>query len=93
MYFLNINNPDRLDVALIKSGKSSEEVDIITCSDGEQILGRSTCRVRYKMTVLIMPAILNGIGDQRVGGSVISIAKLVLCTICVGIHPENEPYW
>ena len=28
-----------------------------------------------------------GIGDQGVGGILISIAKLVLTTVCAGIHP------
>lgn len=28
-----------------------------------------------------------GIGDQGVGGVLISIAKLVLYTLCAGIHP------
>ncbi|KAJ9612379.1 NAD-dependent malic enzyme, mitochondrial [Cladophialophora chaetospira] len=64
--FLNIENPDGVETALSRSGKSSDEVDIIACSDGEQILG---------------------IGDQGVGGILISIAKLVLYTLCAGIHP------
>jgi len=64
--FLNIQNPGGIEAALAKSGKSAEDVDIIACSDGEQILG---------------------IGDQGVGAILISIAKLVLYTLCAGIHP------
>lgn len=30
-----------------------------------------------------------GIGDQGVGGILISVAKLVLTTICAGIHPNR----
>ena len=36
--FLNIANPDGIEASLDQWGPS-EEVDIITCSDGEQILG------------------------------------------------------
>jgi len=31
-----------------------------------------------------------GIGDQGVGGILISIAKLVLTTVCAGIHPNRQ---
>lgn len=30
-----------------------------------------------------------GIGDQGVGGVLISVAKLVLATLCAGIHPNR----
>lgn len=30
-----------------------------------------------------------GIGDQGVGGVLISIAKLVLTTLCAGVHPNR----
>lgn len=30
-----------------------------------------------------------GIGDQGVGGVLISVAKLVLTTLCAGIHPSR----
>ncbi len=30
-----------------------------------------------------------GIGDQGVGGILISVAKLVLATLCAGIHPSR----
>ncbi|KAK5122998.1 hypothetical protein LTR85_003564 [Meristemomyces frigidus] len=65
--FLNISDPDGIEAALDKWGPS-EDVDIIACSDGEQILG---------------------IGDQGVGGILISIAKLVIYTLCAGIHPAR----
>lgn len=31
-----------------------------------------------------------GIGDQGVGGILISVAKLVLTTVCAGIHPARQ---
>lgn len=31
-----------------------------------------------------------GIGDQGVGGILISVAKLVLTTLCAGIHPSRS---
>lgn len=65
--FLTISDPDNIETALDKWGPS-EDVDIIACSDGEQILG---------------------IGDQGVGGILISIAKLVIYTLCAGIHPSR----
>lgn len=30
-----------------------------------------------------------GIGDQGVGGVLISVAKLVLATLCAGVHPNR----
>jgi malate dehydrogenase (oxaloacetate-decarboxylating) len=65
--FLNIDNPDGIEAALDKWGPA-EDVDVIVCSDGEQILG---------------------IGDQGVGAVLISIAKLVIYTLCAGIHPNR----
>jgi malate dehydrogenase (oxaloacetate-decarboxylating) len=65
--FLSIDKPDEIEAALDRWGPS-EDVDIIACSDGEQILG---------------------IGDQGVGGILISIAKLVIYTLCAGIHPSR----
>ncbi|KIW20311.1 hypothetical protein PV08_00886 [Exophiala spinifera] len=65
--FLKISDPDDIEAALDQWG-SPEDVDIIACSDGEQILG---------------------IGDQGVGAILISIAKLVIYTLCAGIHPNR----
>ncbi|KAJ9633376.1 NAD-dependent malic enzyme, mitochondrial [Knufia peltigerae] len=65
--FLKITDPDDIEAALEQWG-SPEDVDIIACSDGEQILG---------------------IGDQGVGAVLISIAKLVIYTLCAGIHPNR----
>lgn len=31
-----------------------------------------------------------GIGDQGVGAILISVAKLVLTTLCAGIHPAKQ---
>lgn len=65
--FLTINKADEIEADLDQIA-TSDDIDIITVSDGEQILG---------------------IGDQGVGGILISIAKLVLYTICAGIHPNR----
>ncbi|EMC99463.1 hypothetical protein BAUCODRAFT_63154 [Baudoinia panamericana UAMH 10762] len=65
--FLSIDRPHEIEEALDRWGLS-EDIDLIVCSDGEQILG---------------------IGDQGVGGILISIAKLVIYTLCAGIHPSR----
>ena len=65
--FLSINEPDRIEAQLDHFGEPND-IDIITVSDGEQILG---------------------IGDQGVGGILISVAKLVIYTLCAGIHPHR----
>ena len=65
--FLNIEEPDIIEEALAKWGQP-EDIDIIACSDGEQILG---------------------IGDQGAGAILISVAKLVIYTLCAGIHPNR----
>ncbi|TKA76527.1 hypothetical protein B0A55_05675 [Friedmanniomyces simplex] len=66
--FLDIEDPDEIEASLDRSGAREDDVDIIVCSDGEQILG---------------------IGDQGVGGILISVAKLVIYTLCAGIHPSR----
>ncbi|KAK4554241.1 NAD-dependent malic enzyme, mitochondrial [Recurvomyces mirabilis] len=65
--FLSIDKPDEVEAALDRWGPS-EDIDIIACSDGEQILG---------------------IGDQGVGGILIAVAKLVIYSLCAGIHPNR----
>ena len=87
--FLDINHPDGVETALSTSGKWPGDVDIIACSDGEQILGWS---ITFDAPWWYIPNLLHfvyviGIGDQGVGGILISIAKLVLYTLCAGIHP------
>lgn len=64
---MNIEEPDIIEKALSKFG-SADDIDIIACSDGEQILG---------------------IGDQGAGAILISVAKLVIYTLCAGIHPNR----
>lgn len=66
--FLTINQSDEIDDDLANSEVSDNDIDIVTVSDGEQILG---------------------IGDQGVGGILIAVAKLVLYTLCAGIHPNR----
>lgn len=65
--YLNIESPDEIEKALDRWG-APDDIDIIACSDGEQILG---------------------IGDQGAGAILISIAKLVIYTLCAGIHPNR----
>lgn len=65
--YLNVTEPGKIEGILDKWGPP-EDIDIIACSDGEQILG---------------------IGDQGVGAILISIAKLVIYTLCAGIHPNR----
>ncbi|CAI6332871.1 unnamed protein product [Periconia digitata] len=65
--FLTIDQASEIETDLDQA-TSSDDIDIIVVSDGEQILG---------------------IGDQGVGGVLISIAKLVLYTLCAGIHPNR----
>lgn len=42
-----------------------------------------TCRLINAKKIL-------GIGDQGVGSVLISVAKLVLTTLCAGIHPARQ---
>ncbi|KAK3716537.1 NAD-dependent malic enzyme, mitochondrial [Vermiconidia calcicola] len=65
--FLNISEPEKIEDVLDRWGPP-DDIDIIACSDGEQILG---------------------IGDQGVGAILISVAKLVIYTLCAGIHPQR----
>ena len=65
--FLSIEEPDKVEENVARWGPS-EAIDIVACSDGEQILG---------------------IGDQGVGAILISVAKLVIYTLCSGIHPNR----
>lgn len=53
---------------LVSLSSTSYQRLLISCPDGEEILG---------------------IGDQGVGGILISVAKLVLTTLCAGVHPNR----
>ncbi|KAF2168467.1 hypothetical protein M409DRAFT_65437 [Zasmidium cellare ATCC 36951] len=66
--FLDVTmTAEQIETALGRYG-GPEDIDVIACSDGEQILG---------------------IGDQGVGGILIAIAKLVIYTLCAGVHPNR----
>lgn len=41
------------------------------------------------LAILISTSKILGIGDQGVGGILISVAKLVLYTLCAGINPAR----
>src|ERR1700709_2382959 len=51
----------------------------------------SICNTSFKVSILnsIDGEEILGIGDQGVGGILISVAKLVLTTLCAGIHPNR----
>lgn len=80
--FLDIAHPDVVETSLEKW--NPEDIDIIVCSDGEQILGKP---IRPGQKIQTEP--LTGIGDQGVGAILISVAKLALYTLCAGIHPNR----
>jgi malate dehydrogenase (oxaloacetate-decarboxylating) len=85
--FLNIANANDIESAICKWA-APEDVDVIVCSDAEQILGKPICS--WSLVFIIVTNIcLPGIGDQGVGGILISIAKLVLYTLCAGVHPNR----
>lgn len=50
---------------------------------------RSSCQVLKCMLICVDGEEILGIGDQGVGGILISVAKLVLTTLCAGIHPNR----
>jgi malate dehydrogenase (oxaloacetate-decarboxylating) len=63
---------------------SIEEVEQV-----EECLGRVEGRDDVDIVVVSDGEQILGIGDQGVGGILISIAKLVLYTLCAGIHPNR----
>ena len=80
--FLNIFDQDRVEDNLAQFG-DPDDIDYIVVSDGEEV--DST----FHSMLLLIPAQILGIGDQGVGGILISVAKLVLTTLCAGIHPSR----
>lgn len=82
--FLNIDDIDRVEDNMAIWGEP-DDIDVIVVSDGEQV-SRS-----YPENAALtddMDKIL-GIGDQGVGAILISVAKLVIYTLCAGINPAR----
>lgn len=81
--FLNIEDVDRIHQDLSQWG-SAEDIDYIVVT--------GTWFDCYYWVLNWLDADgeeILGIGDQGVGGILISVAKLVLTTLCAGIHPNR----
>lgn len=81
--FLNIQDQERIDEDIAQFG-APDDVDIIVVSDGEQVQP-----ILPKIWSKLMLRQILGIGDQGVGAILISIAKLVIYTLCAGINPTR----
>ncbi|KAK1657323.1 malic enzyme [Colletotrichum godetiae] len=75
--FLNINDIDRVYHDLAQWGRP-EDIDYIVVTGMSPYFASAP----YGEKIL-------GIGDQGVGGVLISVAKLVLTTLCAGVHPNR----
>lgn len=84
--FLNINDQDRIEDNLSQWG-DPEDIDYIVVSDGEEVQAPNPPRLFQG--VLTGDGKILGIGDQGVGAILISVAKLVLATLCAGLHPSR----
>lgn len=82
--FLNIEDQDRIEDNLGQWG-NPDDIDLIVVSDGEQV--SLALMIKWKCILTIFQIL--GIGDQGVGAILISIAKLVIYTLCAGIHPSR----
>lgn len=83
--FLNIHDAGRVrhDLSL---WSTTDDIDYIVVT-GERT-GLGNCR-KYKLIMQPDGEEILGIGDQGCGGILISVAKLVLMTLCAGIHPNR----
>jgi malate dehydrogenase (oxaloacetate-decarboxylating) len=81
--FLNIEDVDRVYEDLSQWG-SPEDIDYIVVTG--KIGAKSDLSLCWDH---IDGEEILGIGDQGVGGILISIAKLVLTTVCAGLHPNR----
>lgn len=82
---MNVFDQDRVETDLAKFG-GPEDIDYIVVSDGEEVGGPP---LPAEQTSTTDKEQILGIGDQGVGGILISVAKLVLTTACAGIHPDR----
>jgi malate dehydrogenase (oxaloacetate-decarboxylating) len=83
--FLNINDQGRIYHDLAQWG-NPEDIDYIVVTGMALLL--SIPPDSERLTKVDGEEIL-GIGDQGVGGILISVAKLILATLCAGIHPNR----
>lgn len=85
--FLNINDADRVHNDLAQWGRP-EDIDYIVVTGMSSL----TCVMLYERPsteISLDGEEILGIGDQGCGGILISVAKLVLTTLCAGIHPNR----
>jgi malate dehydrogenase (oxaloacetate-decarboxylating) len=85
--FLNIHDIDRVRHDLSLWG-TPDDIDYIVVT-GKAALIRFTNELISLTDFHPDGEEILGIGDQGCGGVLISIAKLVLMTICAGIHPNR----
>lgn len=84
--FLNINDADRVHNDLAQWGRP-EDIDYIVVT-GMSSIALPTLE-DHRLTCFLDGEEILGIGDQGCGGILISVAKLVLTTLCAGIHPNR----
>lgn len=82
--FLNIDDIDRVEDNMGIWGEP-DDIDVIVVSDGEQV--RRLCPGNTALANDLNQIL--GIGDQGVGAILISVAKLVIYTLCAGINPAR----
>lgn len=81
--YLNIHEQDQVHDNLAQWG-NAEDIDYIV------VTGQFHSTIReYSLTSITDGEEILGIGDQGVGGILISVAKLVLTTLCGGVHPNR----
>ncbi|KAM0278462.1 hypothetical protein ACHAQH_005129 [Verticillium albo-atrum] len=85
--FLNIKDIERVHHDLAQWGRP-EDIDYIVVTGEPFTSGHACLCANPELTHPDGEEIL-GIGDQGVGGILISVAKLVLTTVCAGIHPSR----
>jgi malate dehydrogenase (oxaloacetate-decarboxylating) len=86
--FLNINDVDRVYEDLAQWGQP-EDMDYIVVTGAYFVSVSMSSRKMFNNKRLLDGEEILGIGDQGVGGVLISVAKLVLTTLCAGIHPQR----
>lgn len=85
--FLNIDDVDRVYSDLSQWG-NPDDIDYIVVT-GLSIATQNPMPPSIANLCSIDGEEILGIGDQGVGGILISIAKLMLTTVCAGIHPNR----
>ncbi|KAJ5488573.1 NAD-dependent malic enzyme [Penicillium diatomitis] len=100
--FLSIRDQDAIEESFAAFGGEPEDIDYIVVSDGEEVrlhqmtfpfgldVERSVERSVEQFLILLGVGQILGIGDQGIGAVLISVAKLVITTLCAGIHPSRQ---